>query len=124
MSRSRLPILTLSAALGALALLGAPALAQKYDADAIVVTPPVYSNGVYGRHGGERAEVIVSLRDLDLRSDYDVAILNERIRDGARLACDALDDAVRSGVNERECRLDAQQNAMREARAIINYARG
>lgn len=121
------PILALGAAFSALALLATPAAAQKGYADdgVIVILPPVYSTGVYGPNGRERSEVRVSTRDLDLRYAVDVETLNQRIRDGARLACDVLDDAARLDPGEeRECRRDAQRNAMREARAMINYARG
>lgn len=121
--RFRTCALAFGAALS-LAVLVNPAFAQKYYDDEIVVTPPVYSNGVYGARDHERAEVIVSTRDLDLRRDADVYILNERIRDGAHLACNELNDAVRHGIDERACRTDARRNAMREARAMINYARG
>ena len=134
MSVSARPALALGAALSALALLAAPAVAQKYYDDEIVVTPPVYSDGTSSRGGGpnERitAYVIVSTRDLDLRSSADVDILRQRIRDGARIACDQAETQLRTtGGNPApdqasECYRGARSHAMREARLMVDYARG
>jgi UrcA family protein len=133
-STSHRAALAFGPALSALALLAAPAVAQKYYDDEIVVTPPVYSEGTYSRGSGpnERvsAQVIVSTRDLNLRSDYDVAILQERISDGARLACEQAEEQIRStggnpGVDQpAQCYRDTRLNALREARAMVDYARG
>lgn len=111
------------AAVGALSLFTAPALAQTPSEDEIVIRPPLYGREISRDGNVERAQVVVNTSDLDLRSDADVDVLNERIREAVRLACHQLDQAT--GIDNGDlCRRDAQENAMRDARLLVDHARG
>lgn len=132
-------LLTVLGAASALALLAAPAIAQKYPSDRayydneiVVVAPGVHRESTGRRTGiGARIEElstqrIVSTADLDLRSQRDVNELRRRIHATAREACNEL-ERESSGImldSTSECVRDAVREAMAEADARIYYARG
>lgn len=126
--------LSLGAALSALALLAAPAIAQKYESGEILVRPPVYSNGTVTRGSGPNERVtgvvVVNTSDLDLRSDADVSVLQQRIADASRQACTEAEMQIRSeggnpGADQpAQCYRQARMNALREARVMVDYVRG
>lgn len=125
----------------AFALAAIPLLAQAKDKitydpaivedEAIIVTPPERYITRDRTASGARIEVItvqqvVHSNDLDLRSDYDVDLLRERIRQTAIDACNLAerDSAGVSLTTDRECVREATQDAMAQADTLIAYKRG
>jgi UrcA family protein len=127
------PTLLLVAAAGALSLIAAPAIAQDYYDDEIIVEAP----GVVRERTGERSSIgapieelalqrVISTKDLDLRHDADVYELHRRIHNVAAESCDEVDRASQ-GVpltTERQCVREATRDAMAQADALVLQARG
>jgi UrcA family protein len=127
----------LAAAVGALALITAPAIAQDYyydEGDDIIVEAP----GVVRERTGRRSssgipieeltlQVVVTTSDLDLRySNADVDELYRRIDYTVRDACNEVERASQ-GVpitTERQCIREATRDAYAQADALVYARRG
>ena len=116
--------ITLAIAIGgAFSPLPLPAFAQ--DEAEIVV------HGQAGRRGGadpnERVtrHVPVSIGDLNLRSDADVAMLRQRVNEAAASACDQVRDEIptMNGAAHQDCVEEARREGMREVSRIVDRAR-
>lgn len=124
---------TLLIAAAASVLFAAPALAQSYYDDDIVVRAPTVEREYTGRRTAIGAPIneltlqrAVPTRDLDLRYDADVDELYRRIDFVTARACDEVERASR-GVpltTRRDCIRDARRDAVAQADALIYYARG
>ncbi|MES1158521.1 MAG: UrcA family protein [Terricaulis silvestris] len=113
------------AAVGALAL-GPAAFAQ--DDDDITIRAP-YVHVSHDRSGlGDEAHVQASIpiSDLDLRSDYDLDVLHQRIADSAHEVCDIAYDALRgaSATTDAECVRGAIRSTRGQVRYFVERARG
>ncbi len=138
MSRTKSTISTLVTA--AIALAAVPLLAHAKDKviydpmivedDIIVVAPHERyitrdRNAVSGRSEEVTVQQVVYSNDLDLRRDYDVELLRERIRQTAIEACDVAERGENlSLTTDRECVREAMRDAMAQAESLISYKRG
>ncbi|MGQ0532160.1 MAG: UrcA family protein [Caulobacteraceae bacterium] len=120
-------------ALSTLALAAAPAVAQSYDDDEIVVVAPGVVREPTGRRTSSGIPItdlvtqrLVTAKDLDLRYDADVNELHRRIRVTAEDACNDIERASAGMLitSDRECVRDAMRDAMAQADALVYSARG
>lgn len=116
-----------AAAFAGLAFMTAPAMA---DNDDIIVSPRVHHERIGRGPLGNRVERVsisdvVSARDLDLRSDYDVDVLHDRVHYTAVSLCDELDRELRglSETSDRQCVRDAVHDARPQVEAMVDRAR-
>lgn len=133
------------AAVGALALIAAPALADTvkakvvygdtpaYDDEIVVTAPRVWheDSGERSSSTGARIETVsvrnvVSAADLDLRYDADVRELRRRIETSATQACiEAEHEGTGVPVTtRRQCVREAARDAQAQADELIAYMRG
>ncbi len=127
------PTLLIAAAATALSLLAAPAIAQSYDDEEIIVRGPTverYRTGERSSIGAPIEELtlvrVISTKDLNLRYDGDVYELHRRIEAVAEESCDEVDRASQ-GVpltTERECVREAVRDAMAQADGLVYARRG
>ena len=127
------PTLLIATAVSAVCMLAAPAMAQDYYDDEIVVRAPTVEREYTGRRTSIGAPIneltlrrVISARDLDLRYDADVDELYRRIDIVTAEACAEVERASR-GVpltTRRDCIRDARRDAVAQADDLIYYARG
>jgi UrcA family protein len=127
------PTLLIAAAASAFCLFAAPAIAQDYYDDEIIVRAPTVEREYTGRRSSIGAPIneltlqrSISTADLDLRHDGDVRELYRRIDRVAFEACSEVERASR-GVpltTRRDCIREATNDAMAQADGLIYTARG
>ena len=127
MSRLR-SSLSLAAALGALALFAAPAIAQQYSDDEIVVTAPHPVIEQRERNADGRPidtlamSQVVYTDDLNLNYAAHRNVLRHRVHDAAVSICDAIEHSVNEPMltGQYEC----VSRTVRETMAPIEYRYG
>jgi UrcA family protein len=127
------PTLLIAATASVLCLFAAPAIAQDYYDDEIIIRAPTVEREYTGRRSSIGAPIneltlqrAISTADLDLRYDRDVRELYRRIDRVAFEACNEVERASR-GVpltTRRDCIREATNDAMAQADDLIYTARG
>ncbi len=127
------PTLLIAAAASAFCFFAAPAIAQDYYDDEIIVRAPTVEREYTGRRSSIGAPIneltlqrSISTKDLNLRYDRDVRELYRRIERVAVEACDQVERESR-GVpltTRRDCIREATNDAMAQADDLIYSARG
>lgn len=127
------PTLLIAAAASAFCFFAAPAIAQDYYDDEIIVRGPTVERTYTGRRSSIGAPIneltlqrTISTKDLDLRYDGDVRELYRRIDRVAYEACDEVERASQGVLltTRRDCIRDATRDAMAQADDLIYIARG
>lgn len=105
------PTLALCAAAALAGFAALPAMAQAVDEITIV--------GRIGPDGPRTLSRVISIADLDLRSEAGVGALRVRVRDTARELCAQLGETGGGSGLVRSCEDDAVIDAMNQARPIV-----
>ena len=120
-------LLTMTGAFAAMSVLAFGAVAYAQDDDITIRAPSVHvSRDRSGFGDVATVEAAIPISDLDLRSDADLDVLDQRIADSAVQVCDIAYDALRgaSQTSDAECIRGAIRSTRGQVRYYVERARG